>query len=91
MRTSRSCAALTVSSNTFGSPAWNPQAILAELTRSSTALSLPMVQLPKLSPRSLLRSMCRAEVSDAVLIVVVSPDTGMGWLYAVLHCVVLTS
>src|SRR3954454_5811620 len=40
----------------FGSPAWKPQAILALVITSSSALSSPSFQTPNPSPRSLLRS-----------------------------------
>src|SRR4051812_44600924 len=46
-----------VSSRVRGSPAWKPQATLALLTTSSMASSSPSCQVPKPSPRSLLRSM----------------------------------
>src|SRR5689334_10434629 len=39
-----------------GSPAWKPQATLAEVTTSSRASSSPSRQAPKPSPRSALRS-----------------------------------
>ncbi len=42
-----------------GSPAWNPQATLADVTRSSIAASSPSVQRPNDSPRSEFRSICR--------------------------------
>src|SRR5580692_8399678 len=42
-----------------GSPAWKPQAMLALVTISSSALSSPSRQAPKLSPRSALRSTTR--------------------------------
>ena len=41
---------------TSQSPAWTPQAMLADEITSSSASSLPMGQGPKLSPRSAFRS-----------------------------------
>src|ERR1700690_2103319 len=41
---------------TGGSPAWNPQAMLADVMKGMTASSLPSLYCPKLSPRSQLRS-----------------------------------
>src|SRR6516162_5974917 len=51
-----SLARLTVSNMTSGSPPWKPQATFAEVTIFSISASLPMVQAPKLSPMSQLRS-----------------------------------
>src|SRR5256885_726165 len=62
----RSRAALSVSRMPAGSPAWNPQATLALLTMSSMAASSPMRHPPRLSPRSLFRS---------IFIVLSSPDS----------------
>src|SRR5687767_3673933 len=39
-----------------GSPAWKPQATLAEVSTSSSASSSPIVHAPKLSPTSATRS-----------------------------------
>ena len=39
-----------------GSPAWKPQAMLAELMYSMTSSSRPILYIPKLSPMSQLRS-----------------------------------
>src|SRR5829696_4294913 len=56
MATPRSAASLTVRRMVAGSPAWKPQAMLAELTYLSTSASLPIWYAPKLSPTSQLRS-----------------------------------
>src|SRR5215217_1361932 len=54
--TSRSAARRHTARMIDGSPAWKPQATLALVTTSSRALSSAIVQLPKPSPRSALRS-----------------------------------
>src|SRR5215207_1726531 len=54
--TSRSAARRQTARMMDGSPAWAPQATLALVTTSSRALSSPIVQLPKPSPRSAFRS-----------------------------------
>src|SRR5690349_23276991 len=54
-----------------GSPAWNPQAMLALVTTASRAVSSPCVQVPKPSPRSRLmshRMMAPRDVMDLRLI-----------------------
>src|SRR5690606_22773232 len=43
-----------------GSPAWNPQAILADVTRGRTSSSWPITQGPKLSPISQFKSIDNA-------------------------------
>src|SRR5664279_456826 len=50
------------------SPAWKPQAMLALVTRSRRASSWPMVQAPKLSPMSQLRSMVLGMGSPCLLV-----------------------
>src|SRR5438105_8722630 len=50
-------ARATVRSMTAGSPAWKPQATLAEVTRARRSASEPMAQAPNPSPTSALRSM----------------------------------
>jgi hypothetical protein len=45
-------ARLTVLRMMLGSPAWKPQAMLAQSIKGMTSASRPMVQLPKLSPMS---------------------------------------
>ena len=52
-------AVATVWRITSGSPAWKPQATLAESTSCSMSASRPIVQAPKDSPRSALRLMRR--------------------------------
>src|SRR6185369_55260 len=47
----------TVRSITAGSPAWNPQATFADVTRVRSSASDPMAQAPNPSPTSALRSM----------------------------------
>src|SRR5262245_17224649 len=49
-------AAAHVSRNVEGSPAWNPQAMLALDTTRNIAASSPILQTPYDSPTSLLRS-----------------------------------
>src|SRR5690349_5903556 len=49
----------TVWSITVKSPAWRPQARFALVIRRTIAASSPSVQWPKLSPRSLLKSIAR--------------------------------
>src|SRR5664279_5613387 len=58
----------TVRSMVAESPAWKPQAMLALVTRSSRASSWPMVQAPKLSPMSQLRSMVLDMGSPCLLV-----------------------
>src|SRR5919204_6046370 len=47
----------TVARITSGSPAWKPQATLADVMTGISASSAPRSQSPKLSPRSELKSM----------------------------------
>src|SRR4051812_5220006 len=54
METPCRSASATVSCITVGSPAWKPQAMLAELISGITPASSPLRQAPKLSPRSAL-------------------------------------
>src|SRR5215469_5719942 len=56
MPTPFSLARVTVSNMTSGSPPWKPHATFAEETIFSISASLPIVQAPKLSPMSQLRS-----------------------------------
>src|ERR1041384_5088572 len=56
MATPRSTAAAQVRLIVTGAPAWKPQATLALVTMSSSAMSSPSRQMPKPSPRSALRS-----------------------------------
>ena len=57
MATPCCAASATVRRIVSGSPAWKPQAMFAEVTCASTPASSPIVQAPKDSPMSLLRSM----------------------------------
>ncbi|MNY75850.1 hypothetical protein D3C86_2152500 [compost metagenome] len=56
MRTSCCTARATVRRMIEGSEAWKPQAMLAQSMCGMTSASRPMVQAPKLSPISQLRS-----------------------------------
>ena len=51
-----SSASLTVRRMVAGSPAWNPHAMLADVTQRITSASRPIDQAPKLSPMSQLKS-----------------------------------
>lgn len=55
-------AARTVERATLGSPAWKPQAMLADETVCIIAVSSPIVQEPKDSPESEFRSMERVVI-----------------------------
>ncbi len=57
MVTPAATAAATVLRMMDGSPAWKPQAMLAEVIHGITPASSPMLQAPKDSPMSQLRSM----------------------------------
>src|SRR5215210_4896188 len=59
MVTWRSFAALTVSRIVVVSPAWKPQAMFADETKSRSASSWAARELPKPSPRSAFRSIVR--------------------------------
>src|SRR5688572_20686581 len=64
MTTPLATAASQVASRVRGSPAWKPQATLALLTTSSIASSSPSCQVPKPSPRSVLRSMSTCQIVE---------------------------
>src|SRR5215475_9335665 len=57
-------ASATLLRITCGSPAWKPQATLAEVRYGMISSSAPSVQRPQLSPMSALRSMNLAIVSS---------------------------
>src|SRR5215813_9486456 len=57
-------ASATLLRMTCGSPAWKPQATLAEVRYGMISSSAPSVQRPQLSPMSALRSMNLAIVSS---------------------------
>src|SRR5215813_104897 len=59
-------ASATVLRMTCGSPAWKPQATLADVMYGMISSSAPRVQRPQLSPMSALRSMNLAIVSSSL-------------------------
>src|SRR3954454_14063101 len=73
--TPAAAASAQVCRNVDGSPAWKPQATLAEVTMPSIAASSPRVQRPNDSPRSEFRSTHPPALQDQ-RIVAQSTDQG---------------